>query len=90
MSFFLSSAMMMASSAQNDCSLGACYPPSRDLLLGRSHLLHASSTCGLDASEIYCTPYYQVPRSHIVSKCCFDFCLLKNTEFCFFTPPVLL
>nr|XP_054590764.1 laminin subunit beta-3 isoform X2 [Nothobranchius furzeri] len=71
--FLLLAAMMMASSAQNDCSLGACYPPSRDLLLGRSHLLHASSTCGLDASEIYCTPYYQSRM-----KCCP--CDSRNTD----------
>ncbi|XP_027858860.1 laminin subunit beta-3 isoform X1 [Xiphophorus couchianus] len=46
-----------AAAAQNDCSLGACYPPSTDLLLGRSHQLRASSTCGLTNSEIYCTPF---------------------------------
>uniref|UniRef100_A0A8D0D3J9 Laminin N-terminal domain-containing protein n=1 Tax=Sander lucioperca TaxID=283035 RepID=A0A8D0D3J9_SANLU len=46
--------------AQTDCSRGACYPPSSDLLLGRAQQLHASSTCGLAGSEVYCTPYEQV------------------------------
>uniref|UniRef100_A0A3B4TXK0 Laminin N-terminal domain-containing protein n=1 Tax=Seriola dumerili TaxID=41447 RepID=A0A3B4TXK0_SERDU len=53
------------SQAQTDCSWGACYPPSNDLLLGRSHQLHTSSTCGLTGSEVYCTPY-QLRRM----KCC--------------------
>ncbi|XP_020558993.1 laminin subunit beta-3 isoform X2 [Oryzias latipes] len=45
--------------AQMDCSLGACYPPSQDLLLGRVQQLQASSTCGLTESEVFCTLYQQ-------------------------------
>ncbi|KAM8913252.1 laminin subunit beta-3 isoform 2-T6 [Spinachia spinachia] len=55
----LLTAIAAASQAQTDCSQGACYPSSNDLLLGRSQLLHASSTCGLMGAEIYCTPYQQ-------------------------------
>uniref|UniRef100_A0A8C7TL51 Laminin N-terminal domain-containing protein n=1 Tax=Oncorhynchus mykiss TaxID=8022 RepID=A0A8C7TL51_ONCMY len=42
-----------------DCSRGACYPPMGDLLLGREHQLHASSTCGLTGSEVFCTYFGQ-------------------------------
>uniref|UniRef100_A0A8D2KYR6 Laminin subunit beta 3 n=1 Tax=Varanus komodoensis TaxID=61221 RepID=A0A8D2KYR6_VARKO len=51
--------------AQSTCSHGACYPPVRDLLVGRIHHLKASSTCGLVQPETYCTPYgeWQI-------KCC--------------------
>lgn len=61
----LLAAIAAVSQAQNDCSRGACYPPSNDLLLGRAHQLHASSTCGLTGSEVYCTPYQQSRM-----KCC--------------------
>ncbi|KAI4827778.1 hypothetical protein KUCAC02_031149 [Chaenocephalus aceratus] len=61
----LLAAIAAVSQAQTDCSQGACYPPSNDLLLGRSHQLHASSTCGLTGSEVYCTPYEQRRM-----KCC--------------------
>uniref|UniRef100_UPI003AAB3FD0 laminin subunit beta-3 n=1 Tax=Centroberyx gerrardi TaxID=166262 RepID=UPI003AAB3FD0 len=61
----LLAAVAAVSSAQSDCSRGACYPPSGDLLQGRAHQLHASSTCGLAGSEVYCTPF-QVRRM----KCC--------------------
>lgn len=57
---FLLTALVAVSQAQTDCSRGACYPPVSDLLLGRAHQLHASSTCGLTGSEAYCTPYMQV------------------------------
>ncbi|KAG7229500.1 hypothetical protein INR49_031924 [Caranx melampygus] len=58
-------AVAAVSQAQSDCSRGACYPPIKDLLLGRTHQLHASSTCGLTGSEVYCTPYQQRRM-----KCC--------------------
>ncbi|KAM9859183.1 laminin subunit beta-3 [Aulostomus maculatus] len=61
----LFAAMAAASQAQTDCSRGACYPPSGDLLLGRSNQLQASSTCGMTGSEVYCTPYQQRRM-----KCC--------------------
>ncbi|KAM7006218.1 laminin subunit beta-3 [Tautogolabrus adspersus] len=61
----LLAAIAAASQAQTDCSRGACYPPSNDLLLGRADRLHASSTCGLTGSEVYCTPYQQRRM-----KCC--------------------
>ncbi|XP_030584440.1 laminin subunit beta-3 [Archocentrus centrarchus] len=61
----LLAASVILSQAQNDCSWGACYPPTNDLLLGRAHQLQASSTCGLTGSEIFCTPYQQGRM-----KCC--------------------
>lgn len=61
----LVAAIAAVSQAQTDCSRGACYPPSNDLLLGRAHQLRASSTCGLTGSEVYCTPYQQTRM-----KCC--------------------
>ncbi|KAM4597673.1 laminin subunit beta-3-like [Polymixia lowei] len=61
----LVAAIAAVSSAQTDCSRGACYPPSEDLLQGRGHLLQASSTCGLTGSEVFCTPYQQWKM-----KCC--------------------
>lgn len=63
--FLLVAAIAAVSQAQNDCSRGACYPPSNDLLLGRADRLRASSTCGLTGSEVYCTPYQQRRM-----KCC--------------------
>ncbi|KAM9364179.1 laminin subunit beta-3 [Pholidichthys leucotaenia] len=63
--FLLLAALTAVSQAQNDCSLAACYPPSRDLLLGRANQLRVSSTCGLTGSEIFCTPYQQRRM-----KCC--------------------
>uniref|UniRef100_A0A667YJ33 Laminin N-terminal domain-containing protein n=1 Tax=Myripristis murdjan TaxID=586833 RepID=A0A667YJ33_9TELE len=60
---FLARCFMSAAavaSAQNDCSRGACYPPSGDLLLGRGDQLHATSTCGIHGTEVFCTPYQQV------------------------------
>ncbi|XP_041639708.1 laminin subunit beta-3-like isoform X2 [Cheilinus undulatus] len=63
--FLLLAALAAVSQAQTDCSRGACYPPTNDLLLGRGERLHASSTCGLTGSEVYCTPYQQRRM-----KCC--------------------
>ncbi|XP_029358209.1 laminin subunit beta-3 [Echeneis naucrates] len=61
----LLAAVAAVSQSQSDCTWGACYPPSNDLLLGRSRQLRTSSTCGLTGSEVYCTPY-QLRRM----KCC--------------------
>ncbi|CAJ1051838.1 LOW QUALITY PROTEIN: laminin subunit beta-3-like [Xyrichtys novacula] len=61
----LLAAIAAVSQAQTDCSQGACYPPTNDLLLGRGHQLHASSTCGLTGSEVFCTPYQERRM-----KCC--------------------
>ncbi|XP_064161665.1 laminin subunit beta-3-like isoform X4 [Anguilla rostrata] len=54
---FQIAALAALTAAQQDCSKGACYPPAGDLLLGRAKQLHASSTCGLLGSEVFCTPY---------------------------------
>ncbi|KAL6042057.1 hypothetical protein STEG23_022047 [Scotinomys teguina] len=51
--------------AQQACSRGACYPPVGDLLIGRTQLLQASSTCGLTKPETYCTQYGEWQM-----KCC--------------------
>ncbi|XP_040890794.1 laminin subunit beta-3 isoform X2 [Toxotes jaculatrix] len=61
----LLAAVAAVSQAQTDCSRGACYPPSNDLLVGRVQQLQASSTCGLTGSEVFCTPY-QLRKM----KCC--------------------
>ncbi|XP_017651521.1 laminin subunit beta-3 [Nannospalax galili] len=51
--------------AQQACSQGACYPPVGDLLIGRTQLLRASSTCGMTKPETYCTQYGEWQM-----KCC--------------------
>ncbi|MGH0178710.1 UNVERIFIED_CONTAM: hypothetical protein FKN15_000308 [Acipenser sinensis] len=51
--------------AQTDCSQGACYPETGDLLIGRANRLRASSTCGLAVPEVFCTPLGQWQM-----KCC--------------------
>jgi len=38
------------------CEGRACYLPTGNLLIGRGHLLTASSTCGLNHSQQYCIP----------------------------------
>ncbi|XP_077458649.1 laminin subunit beta-3 [Stigmatopora argus] len=58
-------AIVAVSHAQTDCSRGACYPRSSDLLVGRADQLKASSTCGLTGAEVFCTPY-QLGKT----KCC--------------------
>uniref|UniRef100_A0A8C7KW24 Laminin N-terminal domain-containing protein n=1 Tax=Oncorhynchus kisutch TaxID=8019 RepID=A0A8C7KW24_ONCKI len=59
---------------QRDCSRGACYPPMGDLLLGREHQLHASSTCGLAGSEVFCTYFGQVRP--------FSYCYERHRRHC--------
>ena len=44
--------------AQDECSRGACQPPTGDLPVGRSGQLTASSTCGLDRAQKYCILSY--------------------------------
>ncbi|XP_074523144.1 laminin subunit beta-3 isoform X2 [Halichoeres trimaculatus] len=63
--FLLLAAIAAVSQAQSDCSRGACYPPTNDLLLGRANRLHTTSTCGLSGSEVFCTPYEERRM-----KCC--------------------
>lgn len=41
--------------SKNTCENQACYPPIKNLLVGRKKYLFASSTCGLKQSEQYCT-----------------------------------
>lgn len=65
---FLLAAIAAVSQAQTDCTWGACYPPTNDLLLGRAGQLRASSTCGLTGSEVFCTPYQQVGQQSCVSS----------------------
>ncbi|XP_072133928.1 laminin subunit beta-3-like [Mobula birostris] len=51
----LSLALASCVSAQGHCSRQACYPQLRDLTIGPVSKLQASSTCGLQASEKYCS-----------------------------------
>uniref|UniRef100_A0A674E3Z8 Laminin subunit beta-3-like n=1 Tax=Salmo trutta TaxID=8032 RepID=A0A674E3Z8_SALTR len=62
---FQLAALTAVAATQRDCSRGACYPPMGDLLLGRDRQLHASSTCGLAGSEVFCTYFGQWRM-----KCC--------------------
>ncbi|XP_068125858.1 laminin subunit beta-3 [Hyperolius riggenbachi] len=63
--WFILSSFLFLVNAQHDCLRGACYPSVGDLLLGRSNNLKASSTCGMDEPETYCTPYGEAQL-----KCC--------------------
>ncbi|XP_043572577.1 laminin subunit beta-3-like [Chiloscyllium plagiosum] len=54
--------------AQTDCSQWACYPTPTDLIAGRADRLQASSTCGLHASERYCSPRMYYGRELL--QCC--------------------
>ncbi|GCC29468.1 hypothetical protein chiPu_0007910 [Chiloscyllium punctatum] len=54
--------------AQTDCSQWACYPTPTDLIIGRADRLQASSTCGLRASERYCSPRMYYGRVSDITK----------------------
>ncbi|XP_032898871.1 laminin subunit beta-3 [Amblyraja radiata] len=51
-----------------DCRHHACYPPPRELTTGQGNKLQASSTCGLQKSESYCTAKMQHGRELL--QCC--------------------
>ncbi|XP_078098340.1 laminin subunit beta-3 [Mustelus asterias] len=68
LSLFLSLVFASSVTAQTDCSQRACYPTARDLVIGRVDKLQASSTCGLYASEKYCSPRMYYGRE--VLQCC--------------------
>lgn len=41
-----------------NCTYSDCYPPSKDLLLGRKRFLFANSTCGYSQPDNYCVLGY--------------------------------
>ncbi|XP_055974528.1 laminin subunit beta-4 [Sorex fumeus] len=43
---------------QEECNMGACRPPTGNLLVGRGDQLSASSTCGLSGVQKYCILSY--------------------------------
>ncbi|XP_072886990.1 laminin subunit beta-3-like [Hemitrygon akajei] len=65
---FLSLALASCVSAEGDCSRQACYPQLRDLTVGPASKLQASSTCGLQASEKYCSAKMLYGRELL--QCC--------------------
>uniref|UniRef100_UPI00398E76A6 laminin subunit beta-3-like n=1 Tax=Pristiophorus japonicus TaxID=55135 RepID=UPI00398E76A6 len=65
---FLSLVFASCVTAQTDCSGQACYPTPGNLVIGRVNKLRASSTCGLSASERYCSPRTYYGRELL--QCC--------------------
>ncbi|XP_057586299.1 laminin subunit beta-4 isoform X2 [Hippopotamus amphibius kiboko] len=58
LTFFLHLGLLSYTEAQDECSRGACRPPTGNLLVGRSEQLTASSTCGLGGAQKYCILSY--------------------------------
>ena len=49
---------------RNNCTFHACYPPIKNLLVGRKKFLYASSTCGLEIPERFCILGH-IPRDSV-------------------------